>query len=412
MSKLFQRRAPLAMAVRGLVGGMKVGPVNPDWPSLLCMNRAVLASDLAALEGRAALNVHTLQASEFEAMLARFVPKPKRAQMFFMKTYAEDAALRARMKAAVHLFLDAVTAKVKVDAIVAGNTDYWQDAPLIEAAAERGLPFLVLCRENYAVPETQLVLADLIRQANFTFRGDAVAVASDLTRDLFLETGAYTPEQARTTGWPRFDVWTEPSPYSAEDRDMILMVSYHEPLYLGPENYIEALRAFIRAAKASGTPGRFCLKLKKISHLRPILKQCPGLLTSGVKIAAKEPMADLLRRSRMVIGYNTTGVLEAYLTDAAVVVPWWKDAVRPAVDTLISAETPEDRATTHFPDSPDALSRLIEQAVAAPLPVLGAPEERLSRFQRFVAFDPERSASSKFEAMVRDAIATTRADAA
>jgi len=105
-----------------------------------------------------------------------------------------------------------------------------------------------------------------------------------------------------------------------------------------------------------------------------------------------------------VIGYNTTGVLEAYLTDAAVVVPWWKDAVRSSDDTLISAESEEDRRTTYFPASVEEFRGLIREALRAPLPVKGTEEGRLGRFRRLVAFDPKASASKKFEAFVKRAL--------
>ncbi len=406
MSKLLFRCLPFDMAVRRLVGRAVAGETKTGRPTLLCMNRAVFASDLAAMAGRVDLNFVAIRAAEFEAIMSRFVPRRDQVQTYFQRAYdASPADRRDRLRAAASAILKAIHARHPFDAVVVGNTDYWQDAPLMEATREMGVPFLALCRENYAVPETQTWMMRHIEDSGYVFRGDGVAVASDITRDVFLRSGAYSDDAVTTVGWPRFDSWRDPNPHGPTDRDLITLVSYHEPLYLGPENYRDVLHAFVSAARASGEPGRFVIKLKKLAHLKAVLSICPAMLTSRIRIVARQPLDELLRQSRMVIGYNTTGVLEGYLTDAAVVVPWWKDAVRPPDDTLISKQSPEDRLVTHFPETPQAFRTLLDQAVRAPLPVLGTPAERRSRFQRFVAFDPNESASAKFEAFVRSHIA-------
>lgn len=402
MAKALLRALPLDAALKRLAARAVLQDMRPGRPTLLVMNRAVLSSDLAALVQRTELNVIETRAAEYEAAMARLLPAREREQTYFQRSYDQaPESFRAPLRAAATKALEAYRKRAPFDAIVVGNTDYWQDVPLMDAARAAGIPFLVLCRENYAVEETQVWLENRIDDSGYLFKGDGVAVASDITRDFFRRTGSYPEGTVETVGWPRFDSWLDPNPYPPDARDMITLISYHEPLYLGPENYADVLRCFVDAARASGAPKRFAIKLKKMAHLKFVLSICPGLLTSGVKIVARQPLDDLLRRSRMVIGYNTTGVLEGYLTDAAIVVPWWKDAVRSADDTLIAHETQEDRATTHFPDSPAALRELIDRAVVGPLPVLGTPEQRRGRFQRFVAFDPEESASSKFEAFVR-----------
>jgi hypothetical protein len=373
------------------------------------MNRAVLASDLQALAQRTNLNFASIGAAAFESLLSRHVPPKLQTQTFYTRTYLQsETGLKRRLKGIAGTFLNETRARIPFDAVVVANTDYWQDEVLKDACGEQSLPFLVLCRENYAVKYEQELLRERIKESGFTFRGTAVAVASDITRDIMLSTGAYRPGTVTTVGWPRFDSWSGSKPIVEEDRTLITLVSYQQATYLAPENFVAVLKEFVRTARRSGRADRFRIKLKKASHLRGLLMACPELLLSGIRIVAKQPLDALLRKSRVVIGYNTTGILEAYLTDAAVIVPWWGDAIRSEDNCLVTEDNESDRRTTYFPTSQEALRLLIDKALDNALPPLGSPEDRLRQFKRFVWFDRSETSSSRFEAFVRRYIAAPR----
>lgn len=411
MSKLLGKLLPSETAARRLAD--KVMLMNPqpdgakrDVPTLLVMNRAVLASDIRVVAERGLFNIAAVSAAHFEALTASHVPKAERIQTFFNPTYWSGSAdRRAKLKSITMAFLNRIEARIGFDAVVVANTDYWQDEALKDACREMGKPFVVLCRENYAVPLVQEELDIRIKSAGFTFHGDVVAVASDITRNTMMTSGAFEEGAVQTIGWPRFDSWLDAPPTAPEDRNLITLVAYQEPLYLAPNNFNDVLRAFVASAKASGEAGRFCIKLKKIGHLSALLKACPTLLFSGVKIHTKYPLDTLLRHSQMVIGYNTTGMLEGYLTDCAVVVPWWADAPRSHENCLVTKDTALDLATTEFPESAEALQALIKEAIAGKLSPRGTDAERIAQFQRFIAFDRTTRASDRFEAVVRGVLA-------
>jgi hypothetical protein len=393
---------PSENTARKLAGKVRVSGPGRSFPTLLCMNRAVLSSDLKAMGTRTALNFATISAAAFEALLSPHVPKGLQEQTFYQKTYLQsNPALKQKLKSIVAVFLRETEKYIPFSAVIVANSDYWQDEVLKDVCKEKSIPFIVLCRENYAVKYEQDLLRTRIKKSEFAYGGNAIAVASDMTRDIMLSTGGYEKEAVVTVGWPRFDSWLNVKQASINERPFITLVSYQQKNYLAPRNFEATLREFVKAAKASGKADQFCIKLKKPAHLRSLLLSCPQLLFSGIKIVSKQPLDELLQKSRMVIGYNTTGILEAYLTECAVVVPWWDDAVRTVYDCLVVKNSQSDSDTTYFPETPTAFAELIQKSLAGKLAALGSREERIEQFKRFVFFDKNESASSRFEALVR-----------
>jgi hypothetical protein len=395
-------RAKLNAATK-LARKVELQPGKAGEPILLCMNRAVLATDILALRQRTGFGYGLVSAAHFESLLAGCVPKSEQIQTFFTRTYYNlPSAVREELKSVTRRFFDACADRFKFHAVVVGNADYWQDEPVKDVCRERGLPFVVLCRENYVVTYEQELLLKRISQSGFHFAGTVNAVASIATQQTMLKSGGYRPEQIRVTGWPRFDGWIDRP--AEEPGKNILLVAYQQKTYLAPENFRDVLRSFVSSARRSGEPARFYIKLKKASHIKDLIWACPSIVFSGVRFVSAVPLEQLIRSSAMVIGYNTTGLLEAYLSQAAVAVPWWKDAVRGGESNLINEDDPRDKATTHFPATPDALQDLIDEALKGKLPPKGTAEQRLKQFQRYIAHDPSETASARFETLVRDCL--------
>jgi hypothetical protein len=394
----FANSNALANAAR-LANGVATPASKSGGLTLLCMNRAVLSTDIAAMDSRTCFRHALVSAAAFEALLAACVPAALQEQTFFTRTYLDlPESVREKLKMITRHFLVTCIQRFPVHAVLVGNADYWQDEPLKDICHELGIPFIVLCRENYVVTYEQDLLRKRIGESRFIFRGTVNAVASEVTRSTMLSTTAYTSEQVHEVGWPRFDGWID-QPVSTAGKD-ILLVAYQQKTYLAPENFRDVLKCFVAAARKSGRAKQFCIKLKKSSHIKDLLLACPSLLWSGVRVVANKPLEGLIRSSAMVIGYNTTGMLEAYLSPAAVVVPWWKDAVRSGDSNLIGDDNAFDRNTTHFPKSQHELTDLIIRALGGQLPAKGTAEQRLGQFQRYIKHDPPETASARFERLV------------
>src|SRR5690606_7648387 len=107
---------------------------------------------------------------------------------------------------------------MQVDAVAAANIDYWQDEALKLGCRRLGIPFLVLCRENYTIPWTVPWMHDHLEKSGFRFEGQGLAVFSQATKDAFAP-GFDNADDIWITGAPRYDRWMhlEPLPESAKN---------------------------------------------------------------------------------------------------------------------------------------------------------------------------------------------------
>jgi hypothetical protein len=146
---------------------------------------------------------------------------------------------------------------------------------------------------------------------------------------------------------------------------------------------------------------RFILKLKKDNEAEDAFSLSPALRDSKVELIADWPLVDLYPRSRAIIGCNSLAIAEALLSNAAVIVPAWRDALKNPETCLYHFTVPEHRRCMYFPRSPEEFRELMERVLANQLPPLGTPEERLACFNEHVAFSHEATASQKVEAFIR-----------
>ena len=132
----------------------------------------------------------------------------------------------------------------------------------------------------------------------------------------------------------------------------------------------------------------------------------PSLMTAGISLVARGPMQPLLRQSTGVIGTGSMGIVEAYLADAAVIVPWWADACQSEL-VYAHPDNEQDWHTTYFPTSRAALRDQLDRLARGELAPLGSREARVAQFSRYVDFDGTESASEKFTRFVKRHLSTS-----
>jgi hypothetical protein len=382
---------------------------QPGRPTILCLRRATFIKDVEQARSRADLNFVTVAATRIKTAQEKWIPPEWRIQSYFTDLLNRDLlAFRPYLQRFAEAFLNEAAKVHPIDAVMAGNTDYWQDEAVRLACRALGIPFLVLCRENYTIAQDRANVLNHYTKANFRYTGAGVAVYSEISKATMERIGAYPANSVWVTGAPRFDHWHDVKPAPDAERNCITLISYAFKIYEAQENFRDVSETF--ADFAGRSPGlRFILKLKKENEADDAFALHPPLRESKVELVADWPLVDLYPKSRAIIGCNSLAVAEALLSDAAVIVPAWRDALKNPDTCLYHYSVPEHARCMYFPRSQEEFVALMERAVAGQLPPLGTPEERVACLNEHIAFSYDASASQRVEAFIRHFIAAKAA---
>jgi len=296
-----------------------------------------------------------------------------------------------------------------ISAVISANIDYWQDEAVKLACKQLGIPFLVLCRENYTIPWTIPWHHNHLAKAGFKFNGTGVAVFSESTK------GALAPAVANSediwvTGAPRYDRWLRLKNEPNVKKTKLCLITFNEPGYMATNTFLEVTKIFDSAARSGQGLGQtWIVKCKKRSDRLEVLSRLNSLSDSPLQFEYDTPLFELFPYSRVVVGYNSLALLEALLTDAPVIVPCWGETRAPRRDLLLDYDDPLNRRVITFAKSPEELADLLRRA-AQGLPLLvGSIEDRRAVFRAHI-HDPSEgddvgTASEKVEEFVKHYIA-------
>lgn len=366
-------------------------PATGGKPTVLCISKMQFTKDIAELERRTNVRWVILQSKALSEAQYRWVPKEERLQTIFsVRDTPTVREAREHCEKFAACLMEEILAKVKIDAILSCNIDYWQDHGLRVVSRKYGVPFLVLCREHDIVPEFVDEKLRINEELNFRFPGEGIAIFGDITLRTLVDGGYCERERISITGAPRLDEWREKEPWSGPP-NRITFLSYANANYMAPENCKQALRVFAEVSRDLGeNECEFFIKCKNekdLGKVEKILGKVPGH-----RCVAKIdfPMADLLQTSRWAIGFNSLALLEALLCGAELAVPRWADASRPARELMIDPDNPLMSTVFDFVQSPEALAEALRR-VATTTPVLPDMRARRDVFRYFFHYPEDRT---------------------
>jgi hypothetical protein len=374
---------------------------QPGRPTVLCLKRQTFIKDVREARSRTDLNLVTVRATRIKTIQENWIPPEWRIQSYFTDLLNREMAdFRPHLQRFGEAFLKAAMQVHPVDAVMAGNTDYWQDEAVRLGCKALGIPFLVLCRENYTIAQDRSNVLNHYTKARFHYSGAGVAVYSEISKATMDRIGAYPKDSIWVTGAPRFDHWHQLKSLPESERNCIVLLSYAHKIYDAMENFRETAEIF--SEYAARVPDlKFVVKLKKSNEDVDAFALYPPLREAKVELTADWSLLDLYPKSRAVIGCNTLAVVEALLSDAAVIVPAWADALANPSTCLYHYDVPEHAKCIYFPRSAQEFRNLMDRAITGSLPPLGTPEERLACFNDHIAFSRDRTAAQKLEDFIR-----------
>ena len=301
-----------------------------------------------------------------------------------------------------------------VDVVMSGNFCYYAEREFASALEQQGTPFIVLHKENLKSLGRIEFFKSVYVERRGRFTGRKILVYNTIERDLQIDSGIVDENQVTVTGMARLDSvheWRlrhagEPATNGHGHRPKVLFFSFWRKTGL-PR---------LPRKPAAGIPRNAENVLEKWNDLK-WERLCHDSHQAMIELARKRPDIDVIVKSKgrsrelsdtylmlggkdaprphnlevvigsdpfrllidcdVVIGFNTTGLLEGIAAGKRVIVPWFAEVLDPAMqDFLIDLDD-----SVQYAKSPEELIEMICRYIDSPpqtIPTQLSPSARSS----------------------------------
>ncbi len=373
-------------------------------PTVLCISRDRFDRDILELSRRTGdrLNWIYIRTTHLSSALTFWMPEPMRHQTRYATHKDWDKTLDFQKSLIMAEALLNMTRSLHgVSVVLSANIDYWQDASLKEVCARRDIPFLV---QDVETPMCEAAVEDGInywRELDYKFRGDGIAVFSEWTKSSLVESGTVCADAIQVTGSPRFDAWRNiggaGKSSSISMPKKLILVSFGLPDYHATESFRSTLKTFAEESVKAPSSVKFIVRAKNAEDeqgVNAILATVPG---QRVITDVTSYMHTLITGATSVIGFNSTVLVEALLSDVDVHVIRFGDAELDRASSIFHPQDPLAAETVNFITNEDGLRESISQATGTN-PSKSIKYDRTKRnklLRQFLHYDEDRSASDK-----------------
>ncbi len=254
----------------------------------------------------------------------------------------------------------------------------------------------VLCfyYEHYTCPIACHVVRNCFIHYKSTSPGGTLLVWHKSMKDILVETNFDKPENIIVSGPPRFNRWFDIIKQPREPKRYITLLSFPGSEYLAPFTYIDILLCFKKLA-SKHTNYNFIVKCKDGSHVAEtlrILNNSPG----DISVSCDIDMIDLLSQSKVIIGYNSLSFLEALLSEAHLIYPFWGDSQYDPYMLQIDPANPEAQNIINIAQSREHFHEILDKKIQGS-DYDGPTEKRVNFLNKYIYFDPLNKSVDVFE---------------
>ncbi|NWG24078.1 MAG: hypothetical protein HXY30_06605 [Pseudorhodoplanes sp.] len=321
-----------------------------------------------------------------------------------------------------------------IDAVVTANFGYFAQREFGAALKQAGTPLVVLHKENVKSPE-RVEYWRAIYRTRGAFEGSKILVYSDTEKELQAETGVAAREQIAVTGMPRMDrihrwrknhaadqsgnapqvlffsFWRKEKLTDMErvtDARVRIDVTDGEWANLSWTELCEGTHKAIIELARRNPQARVVVKTKaqsrRVDDSLNLLRQFAGELPPNLSVVSGGDPFPLIVASSVVIGFNTTALLEALAAGKPVIVPQFGEADDPRMRPLvIDVGDAVERAR-----SPDEIVERASAHLNAPSPRASDLRPAAAEALTFWVGNDDGMAGQRVREAVRDEILRTR----
>lgn len=345
-------------------------PLNTQ-PRLIVLNH-LFNQDLSALErANTAYSFIVI-----DAKVLRFVATflfPPSVESYLIYNSAELAPLRKRWATIMHRFVTRLERSYHPHAVIAPSDNFFYVRELIPALQSAHIPYIVIDKEGTICPAYFVHFAQYIHD-HCPLIADHILVWSERQK-LFWEKTGVTDDKITVTGQPRSDFWRQPDRWKTKtalgipglrsNAAMFLFFTY-DPWAYTPDYMVEKgeMHWDVLRQETHKTLFSFARQHPEIDLVIKAHPQQPDIDAVQQEIyAAKCPNVhlatgvalsnDLIINADCIIGFQTTALIEAMVTNKPIIYTFWGEAKDRWSNDLIPFHETAGVETVTSPDQLD-----------------------------------------------------------
>jgi hypothetical protein len=336
----------------------RLGPqaIAPDPIRLLVLNEERYRADLAVLAARPDVELYSLPSRVQHLVNAIWVSQARSVSAADPDAYLLDQHpvirhVRRRLHAFLARLISRLAKRHRLDGITSCTFYYRQDREWESAGREVGVPFFALHKENMKDPVTHGTTIERYKRKGFRFEGERLFLANQLEKEVILKAGCADEGRISVVGALRMDTLYRRvcNPERKPVADKVVLFSTHHRLGLleidGVSGVFNSRRdaGFVRHFSVlHGSFARIALERPKtefviktkwlgiwhdeiVAAIRGSLGIEPDTIPN-LTITDSIPAQDLIDSAMVVVGLNSTTLLEAKLAKVPVILPLFEEA--------------------------------------------------------------------------------------
>lgn len=317
---------------------------------VLVIEKAIFNEDVnVALGASKDIQLFGVRRSVLKAMALGILPRHVCAD----DTYISDDPEARHAKERYREFLSEVWRHlqryIRFDMVLTGNWAYWAERELGAVLENVGTPFVVLHKEGIKPPARSELLRDLFRVTRGQFMGRRMLVYQEAERQHQIDGDISRPDQLVVVGMPRMDQLHEWRRKAAAGTvptravtPLVLFLAFLPnnflPSYSGLPSDLAwdglcrgSLRAMIDVAREHHD-AEVIIRPRK-QELEEVLALLQGVLApdeslpANLTVSASGGAIDLVEKAWVVVGHNTTVLLEGLAAGKPVIIPEFAEAL-------------------------------------------------------------------------------------
>jgi hypothetical protein len=213
-------------------------------------------------------------------------------------------------------------------------------------------------------------------------------------KNILVDTNFAKPENVIVSGPPRFHRWFDIINQPKAQKKHITLLSFPGNQYLAPFTYTDILLC-IKEMSLKYLDYHFVVKCKDAFHIAETL-QILNNDVGNLHISSEIDMIDLLKQSKVIIGYNSLSFLEALLSPAHLILPFWADSKYAPYMLQIDPADQEAQDIVNIAYSREHFQEILDNKIQGP-DYEHRDKKRINYLNKFIYFDPSKKSIDIFE---------------